>query len=89
MLCAMGRLLAQMDQDAVARRQVIPAQGGGAEWTLLNENFNQVHLVGTIPPYRDTLIMHPVEVQLIVRNKGGKQSEPHPFKYTPGKCALV
>ena len=47
------------------------------------DHFHHVHMVGTVPPYRDLLITQPVEVSLIVKNKL-KISEPYPFKYTPG-----
>ena len=56
------------------------------EVPLLQENFNQVHLVGSIPPYREPLSMsRALDVSLCVRNKGGKQSEPYKFSYVPGE----
>ncbi|OQV22644.1 Nuclear factor of activated T-cells 5 [Hypsibius exemplaris] len=58
------------------------------EVPLLQENFNQVHLVGSLPPYRDQRISKPVELSLYVRNKGGKQSEPQRLLYMPDEAQV-
>ncbi|OQV18345.1 Nuclear factor of activated T-cells 5 [Hypsibius exemplaris] len=51
------------------------------------EHFHHVHIVGTIPPYRDLFITKPVEVSIIIKNKL-KISEPYPFKYMPDESVV-
>ncbi|XP_055352429.1 nuclear factor of activated T-cells 5-like isoform X2 [Paramacrobiotus metropolitanus] len=73
-------ILEKNDDEGVIWEREVP---------LLMENFNQVHLVGSVPPYKDLTITKPVEnLSLVVRNKGGKQSEPHSFKYTPDESIM-
>ncbi|XP_055338741.1 nuclear factor of activated T-cells 5-like isoform X2 [Paramacrobiotus metropolitanus] len=54
-----------------------------SEALLRKDKFNPVHLVASIPPYRDLAISKPVDVCLVVKNGDGKQSEPHKLQYTP------
>ncbi|GAU88577.1 hypothetical protein RvY_01255 [Ramazzottius varieornatus] len=54
-----------------------------AELDIAWDKFNQVHLVGTLPAYRDPSVSHPVLVYLSVRNNDGKKSDLQPLIYTP------
>lgn len=53
-----------------------------AQVPLAREYFHAVHLVATLPPYKDVNVSKEITIYLIVKNKN-KTSEPYELKYVP------